>query len=380
VKRVRGGGGAMSKKRLREKRKLTLDIPSETPGYKLSPTGTFTEDDVKINQHGLVLTREPAQTSTAEEATEVETVDGANVLEEGGKKKGVWPWKRTKRFCVKHLDELEDTGDVIGTGSSGVVRKCIHARSGKAVAVKVIALDTDASARKHLLEELRTLYRSQHPAIVGFYGAFLLEGKVSIALEYMDCGTLASLVEKVGQLPEDVLARVAGQLLDGFVYIHEELHLVHRDIKPTNLLLNSEGHVKICDFGVVGKLQNTIGQAQTFAGTLTYMSPERVVGKPHSSSSDIWSLGLTLMECALGKYPYEISEGMTFFELLELVESGPAPELPLEFTPEAREFMRCCLQKDENDRPTARELRKHAFVQKHVQGNVQKWIKRALRS
>ena len=102
-----------------------------------SPTGTFTEDDVKINQHGLVLTREPAQTSTAEEATEVETVDGANVLEEGGKKKGVWPWKRTKRFCVKHLDELEDTGDVIGTGSSGVVRKCIHARSGKAMAVKV---------------------------------------------------------------------------------------------------------------------------------------------------------------------------------------------------------------------------------------------------
>ena len=62
---------------------------------------------------------------------------------------------------------------------------------------QVIALDTDASARKHLLEELRTLYRSQHPAIVGFYGAFLLEGKVSIALEYMDCGTLASLVEKV---------------------------------------------------------------------------------------------------------------------------------------------------------------------------------------
>ena len=114
---------------------------------------------------------------------------------------------------------------------------------------------------------------------------------------------------------------------------------------------------------------------------------------------------LPLLQCALGKYPYEISEGMTFFELLELVESGPAPELPLEFTPEAREFMRCwygigvitptlphscssflrshlhcSLQKDENDRPTARELRKHAFVQKHVQGNVQKWIKRALRS
>jgi mitogen-activated protein kinase kinase 1 len=142
--------------------------------------------------------------------------------------------------------------------------------------------------------------------------------------------------------------------LRGIEYIHKELRVVHRDIKPSNLLLNSQGEVKITDFGVSGKLANTIAKAQTFVGTVTYMSPERIRAQDHASNSDIWSLGLTILECALGYYPYRPpapvttsssypqpqQQGYTFFELLEDIQTNPAPNLPEEgFSKEFRDFI-----------------------------------------
>ena len=82
---------------------------------------------------------------------------------------------------------------------------------------------------------------------------------------------------QVHQIPEPVLGKMAGNILSAIDYIHRDLHIVHRDIKPQNLLVNSKGEVKLSDFGVSGKLENTIGQAITFVGTLTYMS---VCGNP----------------------------------------------------------------------------------------------------
>lgn len=96
------------------------------------------------------------------------------------------------------------------------------------------------------------------------------------------------------------------QVLEGLRYLHEELHVVHRDIKPSNLLLNSAGQVKIGDFGVSKQLSDDTSKCMTWIGTVPYMSPERITagasgyGKP----SDVWSLGVTLMEAALGRFPY----------------------------------------------------------------------------
>lgn len=94
------------------------------------------------------------------------------------------------------------------------------------------------------------------------------------------------------------------QVLLGLIYLHKELRVIHRDIKPSNLLLNSAGQLKISDFGVSGQLANSVSRCESWVGTITYMSPERIRGDEYSANCDVWSLGLCLMEFALGRFPY----------------------------------------------------------------------------
>lgn len=158
----------------------------------------------------------------------------------------------------------------------------------------------------------------------------------------MDGGTLAEFLKVRGRMPEFIVGKMAAYLLPALSYIHKELHVVHRDIKPSNILLNSLGIIKLSDFGVSGQLKNTIGIATTFAGTLTYMSPERIQGGGHSTNSDVWSFGLSLLECALGHFPFltpnEAKNDIPFFELLHRIQNNPI-SLPDDYSPEFASFV-----------------------------------------
>lgn len=174
-----------------------------------------------------------------------------------------------------------------------------------------------------------------------FYGAFLRDSAVVLALEFMDGGSLENVIHQLGSIPERVLGSVAFQVLFALSYLKTNKR-VHRDIKPPNILLNARGEVKLSDFGIATELCNSIGRdasrtvacytclwlarpltrclytlantfvanaggtamCGTFVGTFRYMSPERIQRAPYSYSSDIWSLGLVLMEAATGVYPY----------------------------------------------------------------------------
>ena len=92
--------------------------------------------------------------------------------------------------------------------------------------------------------------------------------------------------------------------MKGLQYLHKDRRIIHRDIKPSNLLMNSAGRLKIADFGVSGQLANSVSKCQTWVGTVTYMSPERIKGDAYGFASDSWSLGLSLLEFALGHFPY----------------------------------------------------------------------------
>ena len=90
----------------------------------------------------------------------------------------------------------------------------------------------------------------------------------------------------------------------GLEFLHKTLKVIHRDIKPSNMLINSEGEVKIADFGVSAQLENSLEQRSTWVGTTMYMSPERLKGDNYTTDSDLWSLGLTLVEGATGREPF----------------------------------------------------------------------------
>ena len=273
--------------------------------------------------------------------------------------KGIAVRDNPKTFSLVYED-LE-LGDMIGRGCSSVVLHGVHAPTGTVLALKVINL-FDKSRREQLIREIMTLYDAKCPNLITFYGAFYREGAITIALEYMDGGSLANVLSQVGPIPEKVLASIAFQILWGLAYLKHEKK-VHRDVKPSNLLINSNGEVKVTDFGVSAELQSSIAMCGTFVGTFKYMSPERIKNQPYSYPSDIWSFGLVIMECATGLYPFH--EHANCIEMAQTILDTDVPKLPVgKFSPDLIDFCASCLHRDPNHRAAAEVLLGHPWLQR----------------
>lgn len=262
----------------------------------------------------------------------------------------------------------EEEGGFLGRGSSGSVRRAVHRRTDEIVALKEIKVTSQA----HLSEirrELETLHAGDVPPsshLVEFFGAFSYDGSVFIAVECLD-GSLDELPKPV---PINVLAHMTHSILLGLHYLHRVRHLIHRDLKPNNILFNQlTGAIKISDFGVSSNLECTKGDANSFVGTVTYMSPERLKGEFYSYAADIWSIGLLVAELALGACPYDVlrsgSTEARFWALLQhLSQEGPALLLPPDMDPSLVDFISRCVQKLPEKRPTVTDLLQHEFIVK----------------
>ena len=153
-------------------------------------------------------------------------------------------------------------------------------------------------------------------------------------MEYCEGGSLHGIYEQVksrgGRTGEKVLGKVAFGVLNGLTYLHGH-RIIHRDIKPSNILLCRDGQVKLCDFGVSGEF-GTRGDATTFIGTSYYMAPERITGQSYTITSDVWSLGVTLLEVAQHRFPFpadgsEMQPKAGLIDLLTYIVSQPIPKL-----------------------------------------------------
>ena len=310
---------------------------------------------------------------------------------------------------------------LLGRGASGTVRKALHVPSLRLVAIKDMPLLKE-SQQQQLLRELRALYgnaaplegggggggvypdggvphgrrypdggyphpeaategdggggnapegHSQPPPpaegcahIIRFHDAFTSPGGtcVSLVVEYMDGGSLQDLVDGGGCASEPVLSSVARQILRGLAFLHARRRL-HRDVKPSNLLLNHRGEVKLCDFGLARDLDVSNDAAHTFVGTYPYMSPERIAGGAYAAPSDVWAFGLSLLAVAEGAFPLA-ARSQDYWAVLHALRDGPPPRLGEDapFSDDARDFFRRCLEKDPEERASAEELLRHPFV------------------
>ncbi|KAI5306801.1 hypothetical protein KEM56_007059 [Ascosphaera pollenicola] len=239
--------------------------------------------------------------------------------------------------------------------------------SNVVMAMKEIRLELDESKFTSIVMELDVLHRCVSPFIIDFYGAFFQEGAVYICVEYMDGGSVEKLYDE--GVPENILRKITLSTVMGLKSLKDEHNIIHRDVKPTNILVNTRGQIKICDFGVSGNLVASI--AKTNIGCQSYMAPERIAGGSalagggkgtYSVQSDVWSLGLTVIECAMGRYPYPPETSTNIFSQLSAIVSGDPPELPDTYSPEARDFVKSCLNKNADLRPTYNMMLRHPWL------------------
>lgn len=289
-----------------------------------------------------------------------------------------------KTFVVE-ADDLE-TICILGRGAYGIVDKVRHKQSGTIMAVKRITATVNTQEQKRLVMDLDISMRSSAcQYTVQFYGALFREGDVWICMEVMDM-SLDKFYTKIYKheraIPEDILGKIAFAVVSALHYLHSQLHVIHRDVKPSNILINRKGEVKICDFGISGYLVDSVAKTID-AGCKPYMAPERIdpSGNPsqYDIRSDIWSLGISLVELATGKFPYE-SWG-TPFEQLKQVVKDDAPKLPAgKFSPSFEEFINKCLMKDYTARPNYNQLLEHNFITEHANEdtNVAEFVEKVL--
>nr|XP_023654344.1 dual specificity mitogen-activated protein kinase kinase 3-like [Paramormyrops kingsleyae]XP_023654345.1 dual specificity mitogen-activated protein kinase kinase 3-like [Paramormyrops kingsleyae]XP_023654346.1 dual specificity mitogen-activated protein kinase kinase 3-like [Paramormyrops kingsleyae] len=260
----------------------------------------------------------------------------------------------------------------LGRGAYGVVEKVRHTQSGTIMAVKRIRATVNSQEEKRLLMDLDISMRTMDcPYIVTFYGALFREGDVWICMELMDMSLdkfYKKVLEKKRKIPEDILGKIAVSIVKALEHLHSKLSVIHRDVKPSNVLINHEGHVKMCDFGISGYLVNSVAKTMD-AGCKPYMAPERINPDVNQSGynirSDVWSLGITLIELAILRFPYK--SWSTPFQQLKQVVEDPSPTLPTDgFSPELVEFTAHCLRKNPEERPNYIKLMDYAFFKIHA--------------
>ncbi|GAA5852835.1 hypothetical protein JCM8547_004700 [Rhodosporidiobolus lusitaniae] len=287
------------------------------------------------------------------------------------------PMPRRKTLVGEHptttartMEETYEAGDVIGTGSFGIIRKVTRRVDGRVLARKELNYGRmDERDLKQLTEEVNILEQlGSNDNIVRYYERFVDKpnNMLYILMEYCEGGDLAGVIQrcrKTGcQLPEDVVWAYLTQITLALHDCHSETDkqgqrktvILHRDIKPENVFLDKENNLKLGDFGLSKAMQQA-AMTQTYVGTPYYMSPELINGQPYDVKSDIWALGCLIYELCAGHPPFH--EARTQPELAVMIREGKIPDLPKPYSLYLGQVVRAMLQQSPKRRPNTAQIK-----------------------
>ncbi|XP_014809699.1 PREDICTED: serine/threonine-protein kinase 36 isoform X4 [Calidris pugnax] len=247
--------------------------------------------------------------------------------------------------------------EMIGEGSFGRVYKGRRKHSAQVVALKFIPkVGRSEKELKNLQREIEIMRGLHHPNIIQMLDSFETDKEVVVVTDYAE-GELFQILEDDGSLPEDQVQTIAAQLVSALYYLHSH-RILHRDMKPQNILLGKDGVVKLCDFGFARAMSIHTMVLTSIKGTPLYMSPELVEERPYDHTADLWSVGCILYELFVGTPPFYTS---SIFQLVSLIVKEPV-KWPEAISPVFKSFLQGLLMKDPCQRLSWPELLSHPFI------------------
>ncbi len=240
-----------------------------------------------------------------------------------------------------------------GRGGMGEVYRAEDLKLSQTVAIKFLPqkLSQDAAALQRFHSEVRIARQVSHPNVCRMFDIGEVDGITFLTMEFVDGEDLASLIRRIGRLPQDKAIEVARQICAGLAAAHDK-SVIHRDLKPANIMLDGLGKVRINDFGLAG-IAATIQGADVRAGTPAYMAPEQLSGSEVTVKSDIYSLGLVLYEILTGKRAFEATTLQELIRLRNEVEITKPSSLVRDLDPLVERVILRCLDKDPAQRPAS---------------------------
>jgi len=242
---------------------------------------------------------------------------------------------------------------LLGRGGMGEVYRAMDLTLGQSVALKF--LPEAAAGKQRLLErfhgEVRVARLVSHPNVCRVYDIGEIEGMPFISMEYVDGEDLASLLTRIGRLPADKAVETARKLCAGLAAAHDR-GVIHRDLKPHNIMMNKRGEVVIMDFGLAA-IASEIGGPEARNGTPAYMAPEQLKGAGVTAKSDLYSLGLVLYEICTGKRPFEAQSVQRLMDLQEAAQPASMTSVAADIDPAVEKIIRRCLDPDPAKRPAS---------------------------
>ncbi len=242
---------------------------------------------------------------------------------------------------------------LLGRGGMGEVYRADDLKLGEPVALKFLPerLENDESLRERFLGEARLARAVAHPNVCRVYDIGEIEGRLFLSMEYVDGEDLATLLRRIGRLPQEKAVQLARQMCAGLHAAHEQ-GIVHRDLKPSNVMIDGRGRARITDFGLAA-IAEGLGGREATAGTPAYMAPEQLAGREVTVRSDVYALGLVFYELFTGRAAFDAH---SWAEQLAVKQSR-TPDSPSQLSPGLdpvveRVILRC-LQPDPRQRPAS---------------------------